>query len=304
MAINVDKLTAYVEEKRKPLILNAVIGAQSTQLLNLQTAVKGSAALNLLNTAVKFGDGSACGWDEAGTSELSQRVIEAKPVKINQSFCDKALLKTWMNYDVQVAAGQKTLPFAEDFVTGVVNGVKANLEKAIWQGDTASNDDNLNKFDGLVKIIEAAEIGATHTYAAGASVEDIIEAVYELIPAECYQKGEVAIFCGNDMYHKYILELSKRSGYLYAPEKDVEGKEAVKVPHTNVIVYGVDGLNNTGKVFASYKDNFVFGTDLAGDEEKFDLWYSQDNREFRLAIEFTAGTQVAQPDMIVEAKEA
>jgi len=34
---------------------------------------------------------------------------------------------------------------------------------------------------------------------------------------------------------------------------------------------------------------------MRGDEEMFDLWYSQDNREFRLAIEFTAGTQIAFP---------
>ena len=56
------------------------------------------------------------------------------------------------------------------------------------------------------------------------------------------------------------------------------------------------------KAVASYKDNFVYGVDLAGDEEKFELWYSQDNREFRLAIEFNAGVQVAYPDAVVLAK--
>jgi hypothetical protein len=42
-----------------------------------------------------------------------------------------------------------------------------------------------------------------------------------------------------------------------------------------------------------------YGTDLAGDEEVYKLWYSEDNREFRLVIEFIGGVQVAYPDQIV-----
>ena len=50
--------------------------------------------------------------------------------------------------------------------------------------------------------------------------------------------------------------------------------------------------------------NLFYATDLQGDEEKFELWYSQDNREFRLAIEFIAGVQYAFGDEIVLGKIA
>ena len=33
--------------------------------------------------------------------------------------------------------------------------------------------------------------------------------------------------------------------------------------------------------------------------ETFDLWYSKDNQEFRLAVKFNAGVQVAFPDEVV-----
>ena len=108
MAINVSALGTYVDEQRLPLLRNAVIGARSAYHFNLQTGVKGATALNLLGTNVEFGDGSACGWDEAGTSTLSQRILTPGAIKINMSFCDKQLLKTWANYEVRVAAGQKT----------------------------------------------------------------------------------------------------------------------------------------------------------------------------------------------------
>lgn len=86
-------LTAYVEERRLPLIKEAVLKAKSAGLFNLQTDIKTSAALNLLSTAVEFGDGLTCGWDEAGTNTLSQRILETGNIKINMSFCDKEMLK-------------------------------------------------------------------------------------------------------------------------------------------------------------------------------------------------------------------
>ena len=59
-------------------------------------------------------------------------------------------------------------------------------------------------------------------------------------------------------------------------------------------------LNGTKKIVAGdLKGNFFYGTDLEGDQEVFDLWYSKDNQEFRLAIKFNAGVQVAFPDQVV-----
>lgn len=86
-------LTAYVQEQRLPLIKEAVLKAKSASLFNLQTDIKTSAALNLLTTDVQFGDGLACGWDEAGTQTLSQRILETGNVKVNMAFCDKEMLK-------------------------------------------------------------------------------------------------------------------------------------------------------------------------------------------------------------------
>ena len=139
MAVNLTSLTQYVDQERLPLIRKAVVGNRSAQEFYLMTGVKGSTALNLLDTEVVFGDGSTCGWTDAGTSKLSQRVLVPGAVKVNMSFCDKAMLKYWMNYDVRVAAGQKNLPFEEDFVNGVIDGVKAKLEKLMWQGNTPTD---------------------------------------------------------------------------------------------------------------------------------------------------------------------
>ena len=299
MAVNLTSLTQYVDQERLPLIRKAVVGNRSAQEFYLMTGVKGSTALNLLDTEVVFGDGSTCGWTDAGSSKLSQRVLVPGAVKVNMSFCDKAMLKYWMNYDVRVAAGQKNLPFEEDFVNGVIDGVKAKLEKLMWQGNTPSD-----AFDGIIKIAEAATLAATVTYASDATVSSIVKDVYDKIPTAAYSKGEVVMYMGSDMYRTYIQELIANGNLVITNAmNDVPMPDSILIPGTNVRVIGVAGLDTVGKVFASYKDNFVFGTDMAGDDEKFELWYSQDNREFRLAIEFTAGVQIAYPDLLVEAKQ-
>lgn len=300
MALNVTSLTNYTEEHKLPLIRKAVLDARSAKEMNLMTGVKGDTALNLLDTTVVFGDGSACGWNEAGTSKLSQRVLAPGAIKVNMAFCDKQLLKTWANYEVKVAAGQKTLPFEEDFINGVIEGVKAKLEGLVWKGNKTSGD----AFDGLVKTIEAAS-APSYDYASGATVSAIVAGVYGKIKSEVFDKGDVVMFMGKDMYRTYIQELIANGNIVITTAlNDVAMPESVLVPGTDVRVIPVGGLDGTGKVFASYRDNFVYGTDMAGDEEKFDFWYSQDNREFRLAIEFTAGAQVAYPDLIVEGKAA
>ena len=286
-------LPEYVEQRRLPLIAAAVLGGDTAKLFNLQTDVKTSAALNLLATDVEFGDGSTCGWDEAGTQTLSQRILETGLIKINMGYCDKVMLKYWTQYQVRVAAGDKTLPFEEYFINEVIKDVKAKLEKAIFQGDKDSQDENLNKFNGLIKILGAESDVVSFT--KGADVAASILAAYMAIPEEALDGASILV--GADDFREYVQALVAQNLYHYDPNVPVD---VVYIPGTNVAVRKANGLNGTHKLIAGQLDkNFFYGCDMVNDEEKFEFWYSKDNREFRLAIEFNAGVQVAFPDMVV-----
>ena len=290
MAINVSALTAYVEEQRLPLIRKTVFAAPSTKYFNLQTGIKHSAALNILNTEVAFGDGATCGWNEAGTSSFSQRTLEVGNYKVNMSFCDKAMLKYWNGYEVRVAAGQKSLPFEEDFVAGIIDGVRVKLENMIWKGVKATD-----KMDGLLTILKAEGSVIKPTIDSGASIYEKTIASYKAIPAGKLESA--SIFMGVDNFRDLVLELTAKNLYHYSPE--VDSALEIVLPGTNTKVRGVAGLNGEKAIVAADGENIYFGVDMEGDEERFDLWYSQDNQEFRLAINFNAGVQVAFPDEVV-----
>lgn len=287
-------LPAYVEQRRLPLIKEAVLKAKSASLFNLQSDIKTDAALNLLTTDVQFGDGLTCGWDEAGTQTLSQRILKTGNIKINMAYCDKAMLKYWTQYQIRVAAGQKTLPFEEDFVSAVVENVKEAVEIAIWQGDTTSATNNLKYFDGLLKILKN-DAGTVDVVITGASAYDDIMAVYNAIPEKVLEGASILV--GADTFRKFVNELVAKNYYHYSGE-NLNGE--IYLPGSQVKVIAVNGLNGTDKIVAGQLDkNFFYGVDMVNDEEKFELWYSQDFREFRLAIEFNAGVQVAFPDEVV-----
>lgn len=293
--INVSSLTQYVDEQRLPLIRKAVLAPKSADLFNLQTGVKSKAALNILTTSVVFGDGAACGWNPNGTNTLSQREIEVGKVKVNMNFCDRTLLDYWAGYEVKVAAGKEVLPFEEAFVADILAHVNEEVEKAIWQGDKEGSG-NLTIFDGLLKILNAESGVIKKAAVSGNNIAQEVYDAYANIPLEILHTASVV--CGEDTFRAYIGELNAANLYHYDPKVD-EGMSIV-IPGTSTRIYGVPGLNGTKKIIAGdLKGNFFYGTDLEGDQEVFDLWYSKDNQEFRLAIKFNAGVQVAFPDQVV-----
>lgn len=292
---NVTALPDYVEQNREVLIAKSVMGSKSANLFSLQTGVKGPTALNLLDTEVVFGDGKSCGWDDAGESTLTQRVLDPAAIKVNMSICDKNLLDKWANYLVRVEAGKtaRDLPFEREFLDTLISGINKKLEKMIWDGKKG-----VGSFDGMLTILDAGS-GAVQVSASGSAYE-FIKAVAAAIPGDALDVDTV-IFVGEDMYRTYMQDLVAANFYHYDPKA---GEGEYMLPGTTIRVIGVPGLNGTDKAVAGRLSNMFYGTNLEDGQEMFDLWYSKDNREFRVAVEFTAGVQVAYPaEIVVGTKE-
>lgn len=288
MAVNLSALTAYVDEQKIGLIRKSALGARTLDYVNIQTGVVGPTAINLLNTDIVFGNGGACGWNEAGSSTVSQRVITPALLKVNMSFCDKAMAKYFMNYEVNMAAGRANLPFEEAFVSDVVEKTNAKLDDIIWNGVTVAG----TKYKGYLDLLTEASIEKT---GAGANIYDSVKNVYKAIPAAVLDKA--VIFMGIDAYRDLVGELVEANLYHHNPA--VDANREMILPGTITKVVAVPGLNGKNVIVAGNPEHMFYGTDMTGDDEVFDLWYSKDNQEFRLAIGFSAGVQFAFPSEVV-----
>lgn len=209
-------------------------------------------------------------------------------------WCDKNFLDTYAQHMVKIAAGMKTLPYAEEFTSHIIAKVNAALEKMLYQGKA-----NLQKteFNGIMTIVSASNSGAIKVGTESGTAWEKISKVYANVPEEAH-KDDLVILVSPALYRKFVQELVKANMYHYDAN---DANAQTYLPGTSVPVIPVEGLINDTKEFilALRKSNVIFGTDMTNDQEKFDFWYSKDKQTFKLAIEFTAGVQVAYPEEIV-----
>ena len=286
MSVTLTGLTEYIDERRLPLIKEAVLASKSANLFTVESGVKFKSALNLISAGTVLQDGTACGWNNVGNAELSQRIITAKPIKVNQSFCHKDFLKYWTNYEVRVAAGDEKLPFEEYFTGIIVDNVKMANEKMIWQGNEEL------EIEGILDLVGADE--SVVSASTNAKAYDAIKNVYMAIPEKVLDNA--VIFVGTDVYRQFVQEMVDKNLYHYSA--DNSNQEFI-FPATNTKVIAVNGLNGTKKIVAARTENLFIGVDMLDDAEKFEMWYSKDNDEYRLNIQYNLGVQYAYGDEIV-----
>lgn len=293
---DVNSLSDYVEEKRLPLIAKSFLTGKTIDLVMLETGVKQDTALNLLTSEVEFGDGASCGWDPTAGVVLSQRLLKPVFLKINQAFCDKNLLKKWASYEVNLAAGRETLPFAEKFMDEIAKGIQEKIEDLIWNGNSQNVGGDIEP-DGYLTLLAAAIVPISVT---GMTNYNAIKAVYNAIPTQIIDKEDTVIFVSEQRYRGFIQELVAANLFHFAPDyKDGE----YKLPGTSIRVIAVNGLNKSNSIVAGRLSNFFYGVGAEDDKDTFDFWYSKDNREFRLAVYFAIAAQIAFPDEVVLGEE-
>lgn len=276
----VTSLPAYVEQNQTPLLGRLLLGGKAAKLFTVQTGCKGPTAINTVEVPVYLADGGNCGWDDAQMVEMTQRTIDAKPYTVNLSFCDQKLIGKYAQNRVRYAAGEEVLPFEEELMGEVLAQTQKSLDGKLW----SELNNTLTKDSSVKKVI----VGADGAYAD-------IKKVYEAIPADIAFDEDTVILCGPATYREFVNALVEKNFYHYDGKLDEAG---IYFPGSTVRVIPWSPMSNTDIVAFNKKEMF-YGTDLEGDSEKFDVWYSKDNQEFRIAIKMIAGVNYAFSDHIV-----
>ena len=305
MGFVVSSLANYTNEQSTDLLVKALFGSKTASTLQtagqVQVGVKSSATLNLLASTVFF-QADGCGYNPSGSTTFTQRTITVGPVKVEETLCPKTLEAKWMQ--TQIMAGSPTMiPFEEQIGAEKSAVIADTLEVAMWQGDTASGNPNLNRFDGFVKIISGASptLGnsapTTFTSITNTNIDDIIDQMYAQLPSRVATKTDLVCFLGVDAFKLMLVNLKNANLFHYVA--DAPQSMELVYPGTNVKLIAVGGLTGTNKLAMGSLSNFFVGTDLANEEEQYKLWYSEDNDEVRFRTTFSYGVQVAFPAEIV-----
>lgn len=311
MAFSLSGLSNYSDEQSKELLVKTLFGSTTAGYAVPQLGIKSSRKLQLLDDTLYLQDGGSCGFTATGTTTISQRTLTVGDCTINKEWCIKDLEAKWTQILLRQgsAYNETDLPIAiTDFV---MNLLKQTLETADWQADTTSGDPNLNRYDGIKKIISdagtaidanvAAYIGTPITSWTTANIAGSFDAmVFALAENKpgVLAKGDVKIFVGREVFARYAVAIRNSNYFGYNGTGEQNPNVLPLLGHAGVEVVAVDGLNGTDDAYIMSASNLYMGMDGEGDSENVRLWYSMDDDVVRMRIDFKRGWQIAYPNEV------
>jgi hypothetical protein len=317
MSLSLGTLSAYTKQLVQPLLTSAVIEAKTQQLIMDGGVVipnaKSVVAIPIMDTDAVF-QSDSCSWNPSGTTSFTQRTITVGKIKVEESICPKDLEAYFTQEALRQGSTYEDFGNAEfqaAFLAKKNLRIAAQIETALWQGDiTGSGGANLNKFDGLIKLIDAgspvdANVSgytgvATISTITASNVVAATEGIYKAIPAAVMAKGDVKIFVGNDWYRLLIMAYRALNLFSYNPQ-DANASSFI-LPATNIEIISTNGLNGTGDAYAISLSNMAMAVDLEAEEENYTMWYSKDNGDVRFRVAFKIGVNVGITTEVVKFK--
>lgn len=306
----VGSLSNYTKTNEQMLIIKSYFEPKTASVMQKLTGVKSSIQVPSLSNDLYWKTGGTCGLLTAsGDTTISARVLTVGKVKAEQAWCVADLEAKYTQLLLSPGSQYESLPggIDEAFMNTVIGDVKEKIEYAIWQGDTTKWQDYLNKFDGLIKLINAASGPAQANAAAyitpvtavtAANVISVLQAVYSAIDIEVVNKSDLKIFIGEDISRLYLTALTNANLFHFMPSADSLGE--YKLHGTNISILPVPGLNGQKFISALRTSNMFLGVDLEGEDEEVRTWYSEDYDQVMMRLKFKLGVQFSQAQEIVK----
>jgi len=298
MAFDVSALASdFEKEDASKAIYKKIAQGRTSSMMVVQPNIKSAEKISLLASRAVWQTGGSCGFNASGDTVATYRTLTVGKIKLNMKWCDKDLEPTYYQGVLTAGSTYDTLALREKILADIDQNIIADVERAIWQGDTGSANVYLNKFDGLIKIINAAsnEITATPSAWSVANSRTALQAVYAALTDDMLANPKLKVFMGLSEARDYRMKLGLDNLYHIT---GAEGK--LYLENTDVEIIPTLGLSGTKKIYAIATDNMYLGVDLANEEEKYDLFYAKEADEIRFVSEFKMGVQVAFPDQIVK----
>ena len=322
MALVISTLVDYVIENEDQLLTRSVFGGRTADLIagegTLMTGVKFAEQINLLATDAIFQDGAGCTRVSSGTTSLTQRKVTVGEIAVVEDICVKTLNKKYLSKKLGRGSKAIDIPFEKEYTDLKSDTIAEQLEVAIWQGDLSHGNANLNKFDGFIKLIDAAGTatlsnttalisGAPISIATGiteTNVRGIVKSMWLGLPARLQGKKDIRVFCGWDTFQKFIAAFTDQNLFKFQPAGSEVSEEngVVIIPGTNYRLTAVHGLDGTNRLFSVRMYNLAGAVDMEGEEEAWEIMPDQFKDYLRFKVQFKYGVNVAFPDEIVSFK--
>ena len=298
-AYDVATIGGYVDQVGGELLSKALIGGTTARYANVRLGIKGTQALNLLNSTAYFQDGT-CGWSPSGTTTFSQTNITTCPEKYNEALCYKDLYDTYQSMLMAPGQTSETVPFEQQIAELKVKQIQQRIEQQLWQATTGAS----SCFNGFKTLISTGTTGVANSSgvtfsssaAYGVSGNPITEVdkLINVLDDNAMSREDLICFMSYNSFRLYIQALTRANFFQnYIGSSDITGMMEATQPNTNVKVVPTIGLNGSNQVVIGPREYMVVGFDLLDDSQKLVIWYSKDFDELRLRANYNYGVTIA-----------
>ena len=297
-AYSVSTIGSYVDQVGGELLSKALIGGTTARYANVRLGIKGTQALNLLNSTAYFNDGT-CGWEPSGTTTFTQANITTCPEKYNEALCYKDLYDTYQSMLMAPGQTSESVPFEQQIADLKVKQIQQRIEQQLWQATTGSSC-----FAGFKTLISTGTTGVANssgvTFSSSASYGTSgnpiteCEKLLNVLSDDAMSREDLVVFMSYSNFRLYVQALVRANFFMnYIGSTDITSMLEATHPSTNVKVVPTIGLNGSNQVVIGPREYIVVGFDLLSDHEKLVIWYSKDFDELRLRANYNYGAQIA-----------
>lgn len=304
MSLNVNGLTAYVDENKMALIKKSVLGGRTLRYINVQPDIKSSATINIINSNL-VAQAGGCGFNDDGTTVLTQQTLSVTPLKVNESICLDTLEEYYIQKTMRPGSYNEDIPFEEIFASEKADKINALIDDLIWKGNVSTTGQT-SLVDGFIKLADVTFSGSvvtgnvnSVTAVTASNIIAIVDGMSSVVPNDILGLDDLHLFVGYDFYRTYALALRNANLFHYTGTENQGEDFSQMIPGTNIRIIALRGLNGTNKAFLSSASNLYFGTDLLSDAEEFQIFYSADFDEVRFRAKWKMGVQFAFPTNVV-----
>ena len=248
---------------------------------------------------------ATCTYETAGTTTLTERILEPKELQSLQTLCIDEFRKDWDAVSMGYSVHDNLPPNFQEWVIAYVLGkISAKTEVDIWNGKKATN----GEFDGLIpQITNAIANGLEIPLAAqqvplvagGLNAGNITQELGLLVdatPDSLYGNENSFIYMGIAAYKAYTRALGGfGANGLGANGYENRGNNQsfdTGLMFDGMRIFCAHGMPKD-KMIVTHTENLFFGTGLMSDMQEMtllDMRPTTGAQEMRLIVRYTAGT--------------
>ena len=240
---------------------------------------------------------ATCDFSDAGTLDLTEKVLEPKNLQINIDLCKKNLLSSWEALQMRAGAGAPPPASFDDYVISYMGDIIAQAtEESIWSGVNGTTGEFTGFLGAAVgyllpgvdaTVIQSSASGAYTAANIIANLQTLTTDMAANVPA-ILGKEDLHIYMNNKTYAMYISAVSTL-GYVNAYNMNGD-YEPVFEGYKIAVCPGMAD----NQLVAAEKSNCYFGTDLLSDATRItlmDMANLDGSDNMRLVARYSAGVQ-------------